>query len=437
MTIAILGAGPTGLVAAHELLKMGAQVTLFEEQSSVGGLVRMVPSEGEPLEAFYHHIFTSDGAVSELAEELGLGDRLQWHKPSNALFVRGKLRPFTTPWHLLRLDALSLTDRVRFGLFVLRAQRRTAWQELEEITARQWVEREAGKAVYEVLWHPLLRSKFGEYADDISATWLWNKIKLRSSSRGSNQRQEMLGYLDGGFGVLYETLADELRRRGAQIRTSCPIRRVERGSGGGLRITTPEGEELFDRLLATCSPAALGNLAPTLPEDFRRRCAAVRHMANLCLLMECDASLSPYYWISVAEERCPFVAVVEHTNLLPASRYGGRKVIYLSRYLDPEAPLFRAPDDEVEAVFLDALEKLFPTWSRSTVRRSRLFRARDAQPVAVRGYGALRPPHATPWPELTLAAMAQIFPEDRGQNYALRMGRKAPELLGIAGGTGS
>jgi protoporphyrinogen oxidase len=139
----------------------------------------------------------------------------------------------------------------------------------------------------------------------------------------------------------------------------------------------------------------------------------------------------------VAEERCPFVAVVEHTNLLPSSRYGGRHVIYLSRYIDPEDPLFQAPSSEVEAVFLDALEGLFPAWSRDSVRRSRLFRARDAQPVAVRGYDALRPPHATPWPEVTLAAMAQIFPEDRGQNYALRMGRRAPELMGLAGGGAS
>ena len=437
MKIAIIGAGPTGLVAAHELLKTGASVTIFEGEGDVGGLVRMVPSEGEPLEAFYHHIFTSDGAVPELAEEMGLKDRLRWYKPSNALFVRGKLRPFTTPGDLLRLDALSLMDRVRFGLFVLRAQRRRHWGELEGITARQWVEKEAGRAVYEVLWHPLLRSKFGEHADDIGATWLWNKIKLRSSSRGAHQHQEMLGYMDGGFGLLYETLAEDLRRRGGQIRLSCPVKRVDRAFEGGLRVTTPEGEERFDRLLATCSPAALASLAPGLPEDFRHRLTALRHMANLCLLMECDASLSPYYWISVAEERCPFVAVVEHTNLLPSSRYGGRHVIYLSRYIDPEDPLFQAPSSEVEAVFLDALEGLFPAWSRDSVRRSRLFRARDAQPVAVRSYDALRPPHATPWPEVTLAAMAQIFPEDRGQNYALRMGRRAPELMGLAGGGAS
>jgi protoporphyrinogen oxidase len=312
MKIAIIGAGPTGLVAAHELLKTGASVTVFEGEGAVGGLVRMIPSEGEPLEAFYHHIFTSDGAVPELAEEMGLQDRLRWYKPSNALFVRGKLRPFTTPGDLLRLDALSLMDRVRFGLFVLRAQRRRHWGELEGITARQWVEKEAGRAVYEVLWHPLLRSKFGEHADDIGATWLWNKIKLRSSSRGAQQRQEMLGYLDGGFGLLYETLAEDLRRRGAQIRLSCPVERVDRAFEGGLRVTTPEGEERFDRLLATCSPAALAELAPGLPEDF-------------LLLDQCGRGAMPLRGGGGAHEPASLLPLRRKARDLPVSLHRSRR----------------------------------------------------------------------------------------------------------------
>lgn len=436
MNIAILGAGPTGLGAAQELLRYGHRITVFETQPAVGGLVRTVPSEGDVVEAFYHHIFTSDSAVVECAAELGLESRLHWYKPSNALFVRGRLRPFTTPWHLLRLDALSLYDRLRFGLFVLRAQRRSTWQELTATTAQEWVEREAGRAVYEVLWHPLLRSKFGEHAKDIGATWLWNKIKLRSSSRGSNQRQEMLGYMDGGFGLLYETLAASLQDRGVDLRRSCPVHHL-RSTPTGLVLSSPRGDEGFDQVLATCAPATLADLAPTLPEDYRERCTAVRHMANLCLLLETSESLSPYYWISVADDEYPFVAVIEHTNLISPTRYGGRRIVYLSRYLDPNDPLFQAPDAAVETLFLDALERLFPAWSRKTVLRSRLFRARDAQPVAVREYHTLVPPHATPWPGLFLAAMAQIFPEDRGQNYALRMGRQAPSFMLGEGGTPS
>ncbi len=447
MRIAVIGAGPTGLAAAYALSGRGAHVVVFESTSVSGGMARTVTVGEERIEAFYHHIFTSDEALVSLAEAIGLGDRLEWLPPRNALYSGERLYPFTTPGDLLRLGALPLMDRIRLGLFVLAARRARSWEHLEERTAREWAVETGGKRVYETIWKPLLASKFGDYADQVGATWLWNKTKLRGSTRGKGQGREILGYFRGSFGVLYDTLTARIRAAGGEVRLNTPVLTIRSLSAtpqeeGMLLVRTPEGEEPFSKVLVTTAPAELARMAPQLPEGFREQLTDIPHQANLCALLELSRPLSPYYWITVADEEFPFVALIEHTNLLPPARYGS-SVVYLSRYLSPSAPLFRADDETVAAVFLDGLSRLARTvertspgrmrWDPSFLKRIRIFRADSAQHVATRGYGKRIPPHRTPIPNLYLNCMAQIYPEDRGQNYAIEQGLRSPEILDFSG----
>lgn len=425
MRIAVIGAGPTGLAAAYALSRRGANVVVFESAPATGGMAKTATVGEERIEIFYHHIFTSDEALVRLAEELGLGDRLEWFPPRNALYSGDVLYPFTTPGDLLRLGALPLTDRLRLGLFILAARRIQSWEHLEERTAREWAVKTGGRRAYETIWKPLLASKFGDYADMVGATWLWNKTKLRGSTRGKGQGREILGYFRGSFGALYDTLAARIRDAEGEVRTSTPVlsvRPLPADSSGEspLLVKTHGGEERFSKVLVTTAPAELARLAPDLPERFREELTAIPHQANLCAMLELSRPLTPYYWITVAEEEFPFVALIEHTNLVPATRYGS-SVVYLSRYLSPSSPLFRADDETVAEVFLDGLSFLAKTvertspgqmrWNRSILKRLRIFRAESAQHVALKGYGKRIPPHRTPLPNLYLNCMAQIYPE--------------------------
>ncbi len=430
MNIAVIGAGATGLTAALELAKEGHALTLFESHSSPGGMARTCLVGEEPLEIFYHHIFTSDRAVPELVRELGLEEKLRWMPPKNALYAGKKLHPFTSPLDLLRFSELSLFDRIRMGLFVLRAQRRSSWKDLEHLTAREWVLKETGPKIFHTCWEPLLQSKFGSSANEVSATWLWNKVKLRSSSRDKGQKQELLGYLEGSFGTLYEEALAELRRREGVTCLDTEIAEI-RSQGKGIRLVTSRGHSAhFDRVLYTGSPRKLGALCPDLSEEDRKRYRSIKSMANLCLMLEMEAPLSEYYWISIADKGLPFVAVVEHTNLIPRERYGCN-LLYLSRYLSPEHSLFKASDEKVQDLFLQGLAEIFPSWNSRNLRNSRLFRCTDTQPVVDRNYPGKMPPHRTSVPGLYLACMDQIFPEDRGQNYAIAMGRRVRKILDL------
>ncbi len=424
MKIGIIGAGATGLTAGYELAKRGHRVCLFERENQIGGLARTTQVGDCRLEVFYHHIFTSDTDFIELAGELGLSDKLQWLTPRNAIYTENRLFPFTSPKDLLFFNPLSLIDRVRLGLLTLKARKIRDWQSLENITVRQWIIQTAGERVWEKFWRPLLVAKFDLDADRVAASWLWNKIKLRGSTRGKNPSREVLGYMDGSFGLFYDNLAEKVKEMDGQIRISTEIKEIAPQPDGSLKI----GNETFDAVIVTLAPSALPKLVPALPSEYREKLLQIRYKANLCLLLELKEPLSPYYWTSVAQEDYPFVAVIEHTNLLPVDGYKAH-VLYLSRYIDERNELYLESDQQVRDIFIYHLKRMFPQFNSAGIIHSQVHRARFAQPVIVTGYSNLRPEFQTPVKNLYLAGMAQIFPEDRGQNYAVRMGKQIAGLI--------
>ncbi len=263
----------------------------------------------------------------------------------------------------------------------------------------------------------------------MSAVWLWNKIKLRSSSRARGQGKELLGYLEGSFGLVYETLKATLLQKGARVSLGTNVTGIVPQEDRKLVLTTTEGKSMpFEKVLYTGSPRELGSLCSGLSTQEKKGYGSIASMANLCLLVELDTPLSEYYWISVADQGLPFVAVIEQTNLLPRERYGSN-VVYLSRYISAREPFFNAPEKEITATFLKGLAQMFPSWNLQKIKNTRLFRGTDTQPVVDRTYQQKIPSHLTSVPGLYLACMDQIFPEDRGQNYAIAMGRKALKII--------
>jgi protoporphyrinogen oxidase len=176
-------------------------------------------------------------------------------------------------------------------------------------------------------------------------------------------------------------------------------------------------------------PIVADLVAPHVAGDYVDRLRRVEYLANVCLVLELDRSLSETYWLNVNDPGFPFVGVIEHTNFEPASTYGGRHIVYLSKYLPADAELYRMSDEEVLDYCVPFLRRMFPAFDRGWVLRHHVWRARYSQPVVVRHYGALVPETETPLGGLYLATMAQVYPEDRGTNYAIREGRRTGRLV--------
>jgi protoporphyrinogen oxidase len=426
---AVVGAGLTGLVAAYRLAQAGRRVAVFERYPEAGGLVATFEVGGERLESFYHHLFTSDTDYVALARELALDREIEWLPSRMGIYSAGRLWDFGTPASLLAFKPLPWVDKLRFAFSTLRLQRSTDQSAFEGVTARDWIFAHAGRRVWETVWGPLLAQKFADAADQVSMVWLWGKVRLRGRSRSRSGMGERLGYMRGSFGRLVDVLVDRLRAAGVRLALAEPVKRVRRDAGG-LTVSSRSGESRFDTVLFTASPQELLRVAGELfPDGTRDALGALASTAALCVVLELDRPLTPYYWLNIADAEFPFGGVIEHTNYVAAERYGGRHVLYVSKYVFDEHPLWRARDEEVWRAYLPFLARLNPSFDERWVLARHHFRAAYAQPVIPRNYSSVVPPFATPLPGLYHACMAQIYPEDRGQNYAIRSGNRAAEAL--------
>jgi len=430
MNIGVIGGGVAGMVAAYRLVQAGHHVSLYEASPYLGGLVRTFDVGGGRLEAFYHHLFSTDTTAVRLIEEMGLGDSLTWRESKVGFYHGGRRYDFVTPLDLLRYSPVPLVDRIRMGLAALYLRRQKDGRRYESITATEWIKRYMGKGAYDGVWGPLLRGKFGDAHDQLAMVWLWSKIHLRFASReGASQREE-LGYLLGSFGLYIDELERRLRASDlAQVHAGRPVQEVVVEDGRARGLLLSDGERFDCDAVIACMPAHIfQKLAPQLPADYAGKLTDVRWQSALCYIMALKRPLSDIYWLNIADDEIPFIAAVEHTNYIERERYGGHHVVYLSNYLHPEHPYLRMGIDEIEREYLPHLTKINPEFSPDWIADRWLFKGDYAQPVVTSGYREKIPEHRTPVPGLYLATMSQIYPEDRGQNYSIEMGEKVAAL---------
>lgn len=445
--VVIVGGGFTGLAAAYEFAKAGVAVTVLEAEAEIGGLAAAFEVGGERLDRFYHHWFTNDRAVMELIEELGLAADLEINPTNTGVYYANRFFRLSTPWDLLNFSPLSFFDRIRLGLLALRARQVRDWRALEDKTAEEWLRDLGGENVYRVVWQPLLKGKFGPYAETISAVWFWNKLKLRGGSRGRGG-EERLAYFRGGFVRLAEALASRITALGGRIETGVRVERIEPDAAGldgaglhgaglhgaGWRVESTRGTFAAKRVIATPALPLVAELVRGWAEpEYVAKLEGITYIGNVCLVLELDRPLSSTYWLNVNDPTFPFVGVIEHTNFERASTYGGRHVVYLSKYLPHTDALYSLSADEFLDYAWPFLQRMFPALPREAVLKHHLWRARWSQPVVERRYGALIPAEDGPRPGFHVCSMAQIYPEDRGTNYAIRNGRAiARRLLGAS-----
>jgi protoporphyrinogen oxidase len=427
--VAIIGGGIAGLTAAYELSKNGWPVEVFEKNQELGGQAGTFVLGGARLERFYHHIFTNDRHIIALIEELGLSSLLQWREPATAMFWQGKTFPFASPLDLLRFEPLGFLQRIRLGIVALFLMRYNNWRRLESVTAEQWVRRWAGSAVYETIWGPLLRGKFGSSAGQVSMTWLWGKIHLRGSSRGKSMQRERLGYLDGSFQVLVDELRARIEQSGGAVRTGVPVERLVTDGDQIIGVQIAGQVEPFERVVATVPSFAFLRMVPNLDDAYAARLRNVNYQAAVCLVLEMDHSLSPIYWLNIADRRLPFVGVIEHTNFIPMDIYHGSRVLYITNYLSASDSFYSMSKEELIQHYLPYLHHINPAFNPGWVRQAWLFRDDAGQPIFTTNFSQQVPDYRTPIKGLYLANTTQIYPEDRGMNYSVRLGEKVSRIV--------
>ncbi len=410
--IAVIGAGVAGLVAAYRLVGRGDRVTVFERSPFVGGQLVTTSVGGEPVECYYHHAFTSDSALWALCEELGLSDKVLWLPSSMGYYADGRLYPFGTPKSVLGFTPLGWWGRFEFAVSALWLTHGMSQKTSEQYAVKDWfVSRGFGK-VWEVIWRPLFHLKFADDADDISLTWLWGKFQTRGKSRKAGGSAEVLAYMNGSFGVLATTLAGKIREGGGVIQLNTPVDGLKRLADGGMMVNN----QRFDAVISTVSSDVLAQSA-TWSLAFLEQLSALTYKAAICVMIVSYRAWFPVYWTNVGDMTLPFGGVIEHTRFVPPSVYGGRHIMYLSRYVSESDPLFLMPEDELVRLFLDGLRLICPEFDETAISDLKVFRQRNAQPVVRGGYRA--PEMVTEIPNVIWISTHHTYPFDRGINYAI------------------
>ncbi|MBN1138890.1 MAG: NAD(P)/FAD-dependent oxidoreductase [Anaerolineae bacterium] len=441
--IAIIGGGFAGLSAAYELGKKGFQAFLFEQMDDLGGLASTFPIEGTRLERGYHHWFTNDTHIVDLMDELGLGDRLMWIPSKTGLFYGGKVWDWVGPMDIMRFTPLPLLDRARLGLTTYYLQsRRNKVDEYEQITAAYWLKKYAGPQAWEKAWGPLFRGKFGAEAENIPLVWLWYKSVLRLGSR-KGLSKEVLGYPRGSFQVLIDALHQAILKHGGQVLPGTEVSRivVADGAACGLQVRdeakvraqglapNDQGYLPFDRIVCTAPSFAALRMVDEFPDWYVAKMQAAKYMATVQFILKLKQPVSRIYWMNIADRSIPFVATIEQTNYIPPETYNGKRVLYISNYLDQSSPYYHMSPDELFDAYLPHLLKINPSFSPDWVEERWHFREAAAQPIVPLGYSKAIPDYRTPLRNLYLANTTQIYPEDRGTNYSVRLGQIIARLV--------
>ncbi len=433
MRIGIIGAGAAGLAAAFDLSAAGHKVVVYESAPFIGGQASTIPVGGSQLERGYHHLFTNDKVILDLMADLDIAESMKWYPSRVGTYTSGKVYKTTTALDLLRFRAIPFLDRIKLGLFALRIGRIKEWRDLEDQTADYWLRERLGGMAYEKVWAPLLQGKFGDFYDQIGMPWFWSKIQTRFASRQGIRGREMLGYPDGSFDTIFDKLRSVIESRGGEIHISVPVTKVEVVDGMATALITKSstGEQIreeFDTVLSTVPSFSFPDLVE-LPDDYKKRLTDVHYLAAVVVVLELSQQLTDFYWMNIADPDVPFLGLIEHTNMLPKDWYGGRSILYLTNYLDRTDPMYKMSQDELLDIYLPHLKKFNPKFDRSWIKKVHYNALSAAQPIIGTNYSNAIADHRTPIKKLYLANTTQIYPEDRGTNYSIKMGRKLADII--------
>ena len=426
MKVVVIGAGAMGLAAAYHAAKAGHEVEVLEACPEPGGMAAHFYFDGLSIDRFYHVVCKADRPTFELLEELGLGDRMRWRKTTMGYFSGGKLHPWGDPLALLRYPNVSLLARLRYGMLAFVSTRRARWDALETRSAREWITRWSGKEAYDKLWKPLFDLKFHEYADDISAAWIWTRVKRIGNSRKS-LFEEHLGYIEGGSQTLVDRLVERIEALGGKIHLSMPARRVISEDGKVTAVEAANGLHPADAVISTMPTPLVSAVVPDLPDDWKAKYDAINNIGVCCVVFKLTASVTSHFWVNVSEPDIAIPGIIEFSNLRPMP--GGETIVFVPYYMPATNPKFAWDDERLLAEAFSYIRRINPQIGPEHVLASKVARLRHAQPVCEPGFAAKLPPVETPIAGLQIADTCFYYPEDRGISESVRLAREMAERI--------
>ena len=431
MKITIIGGGITGLSVAYYLSNEGFDVTVYESSYFFGGQASTIKVDGYNVERGYHHIFRNDYEIIDLINELGLDKSLEWHKSSVGMYADKSLYKFSTPIDLLKYKPINLINRIKLGLLSLYLQKKKDWRPYESISANDWILKYAGKQIYNRVWGPLLRAKFGIYHKEIAMPWFWSKMKTRFASR-NKKGDEILGYLRYSFEELINSLIYNIERNGGKVKLNHKVTSIGHRNGAVDSIEyIHDGikEKINTDIVICTAPSYEIRKLIDFNQEYTKKLSAAKYLGASVFILSLKRQFSPYYWMNIIDNEIPFLGLIEHTNLVSKDKYGGNHILYITNYLPHTDEVFKKNKDELLDIYINNLKKINPEFNKNWIKNYYYNSVSAAQPVIPKNYSSLIPEIQSPVENLLIGNTTQIYPEDRGTNYSVKIAGEIVSLI--------
>ncbi len=421
MKVAIIGAGYTGMCIAKKLIESNINVTIFEKDSKVGGMTQNIKLKNEITDKYYRHLFQSDLDLINLAKELQI--EVKWFKSKMGYYIDDNLYDWGQPIALLKFKPLSFMQKIRFGLSVVKIKTIRNWKTLERYTINEWFKKYNWEDIYNIIWKPLLRNKFGQYESSISMVWLWSKINLRQSKQGLTK--ETLGYID--FEQLNKKMQEYLEKSNVEFKFNTSIVEIKKKNNKFFQINTGDDIQNYDVVVSTISYLDTKELF----EDFltkieKNQLLSTKYIGAKTMIIETPKKLSNYYWLNMADEKFPFCGIVDYHNM---ENVKTKNVIYISNYLETNSKTYKMDKEELLAEYLPYIKKINKDFNKDDIIEYQVINEQYAQPIIESNYSEKLLKNKLEENGLYICTLPQIYPEDRGVNYAIRSGYKLAEKI--------
>lgn len=422
--IAIIGAGPMGLACAYHLLKAGHQVSVFEADDRVGGMSAHFDFDGMSIERYYHFVCGPDQPLFDMMDELGIAELMKWRDTKMGYYYEGALHRWGDPIALLRFPGLGLIPKLRYGVHMFLSTKRKSWQDLDGLEAGQWIRRWIGDKAYEALWRPLFEKKFYQYKDNLSAAWIWTRIKRVGSSRKS-MFQERMGYIEGGSEALLKHLTARIEALGGRIHLRTPVQKVEIADQQVKGVWIDDRLQPFDKVLSTMPLPFVPRCMPDLPSHYLDAYAQVRNIAAVCVLFKLRRPVTENFWLNVSDKRMEIPGIIEFSNLRPLPHH----LVYVPYYMPQEHEKYAWEADNFINEAKGYIRTINPEIEDDDFIASHVSRYRFAQPVCPPNFLQSLPPMETPVKGLMVADTSYYYPEDRSISESFKLAREMAQRV--------
>jgi protoporphyrinogen oxidase len=430
-SIGVIGGGVLGIVLAFFLAEEGFRVSILEKSRNIGGLASSFKIGEYTWDKFYHVILQSDTHLIKMLKRLELSDQINWEFTKTGFFTDDRLYSMSNIWEFISFPPLNFVDKFRLGFTVFYASNKKFTKQLEEISAVNWLKKFSGNRTTEKIWSPMLRSKLGNNYKIVSASFIWSTIARMYSARRSGIKEEMFGYLNGGYETILDHFQKHLDSMGVKTHLETTITKVTQNDNQ-VMVETAEGQSYkFNDVILTIPCPKIAKICPQLSSSEKKRFRKIIYLGLICASLIVKKPLGGYYYTNITDEWIPFTSVIEMTALVHKRHFDNNSLVYLPRYMTENDPFWQKSDEEIKNEFLKALLHMFPTLQKEDIILFTIAKARGIMPVPTLNYSTeLLPSINTSLKSIFVVNSAQIVDGTWNVNEIIRLAKmKVKELV--------